>query len=102
MTYRIRYKSSDYYELFPCCGCFTARIKIWGETGRLTLEIQKGHNIVDAGVYKYIRHPIYSAIWLWVIIEALLLNNYIAGLSGLIRFGYKIQINRGIRNLFDS
>ena len=30
---------------------------------------------------------------LWVIIEALLLNNYIAGLSGLIRFGYKIRIN---------
>ena len=64
-----------------------------GRNWSATLEIQKGHNIVDAGVYKYIRHPIYSAIWLWVIIEALLLNNYIAGLSDLIRFGYKIQIN---------
>jgi protein-S-isoprenylcysteine O-methyltransferase Ste14 len=29
----------------------------------------------------------YSAIWLWVFIQALLLNNYIAGLSGLISFG---------------
>ena len=70
-----------------------ARAELLGRNWSATLEIQKGHNIVDAGVYKYIRYPIYSAIWLWVVIEALLLNNYIAGLSGLIRFGYKIQIN---------
>jgi protein-S-isoprenylcysteine O-methyltransferase Ste14 len=71
----------------PMLWLFYRSHKDLGQNWSATLEIREGHHIVDAGVYKYIRHPMYSAILLLVIIQALLLNNYIAGLSGLISFG---------------
>jgi protein-S-isoprenylcysteine O-methyltransferase Ste14 len=71
----------------PMLWLFYRSHKDLGQNWSATLEIREGHHIVDSGVYKYIRHPMYSAIFLLVIIQALLLNNYIAGLSGLISFG---------------
>lgn len=74
-------------SIVPMLWLFYRSHKDLGQNWSATLEIREGHNIVDSGVYKYIRHPMYSAILLLVIIQALLLNNYIAGLSGLISFG---------------
>jgi protein-S-isoprenylcysteine O-methyltransferase Ste14 len=51
-----------------------------------TLEIHSGHRLVTEGVYARIRHPIYAAIWLFALAQALLLPNWIAGLSGLVGF----------------
>ena len=50
------------------------------------LEIRKEHTLVTGGVYKYIRHPIYAAHWLWALGQALLLHNWIAGLGMLVTF----------------
>jgi len=47
------------------------------------LQIKGGHSLVTHGVYQYIRHPIYAADWLWGIAQALLLQNWIAGLAAL-------------------
>jgi len=47
------------------------------------LQIKEGHSLVTHGVYHYIRHPIYAADWLWGIAQALLLQNWIAGLAAL-------------------
>ncbi len=58
-----------------------------GRNWSASLEIREQHSLVNTGVYKYIRHPMYTAIWLWVICQALLLQNYIAGLSGFVSFG---------------
>jgi len=58
-----------------------------GRNWSASLEIREGHTIVDWGVYKHIRHPMYAAIWLWVIVQALILPNWVAGFSGLITFG---------------
>jgi protein-S-isoprenylcysteine O-methyltransferase Ste14 len=71
----------------PMIWLFYRSHKDLGKNWSASLEIREGHNIVDSGVYKYIRHPMYSAILILVICQALLLNNYIAGLSGLISFG---------------
>ncbi len=38
------------------------------------------------GVYRYIRHPMYASQWLWVIAQAMLLHNWIAGLGGIVCF----------------
>lgn len=67
-----------------------------GRNWSVTLEIREGHNIVDKGVYKHIRHPMYTAIWLWAIAQAIFLQNYIAGLSGIFCFGllYFLRINK--------
>lgn len=51
-----------------------------------SLEVTTEHTLITEGVYKHIRHPMYSAIWLWVIIQALLLHNYIAGPAGMVTF----------------
>ncbi|NJO87790.1 MAG: isoprenylcysteine carboxylmethyltransferase family protein [Chloroflexia bacterium] len=59
-----------------------------GKNWSPSLEIREGHHIVDGGVYKYIRHPMYSAIWLWVIVQACLLPNWVAGFSGIVGFGF--------------
>jgi protein-S-isoprenylcysteine O-methyltransferase Ste14 len=51
-----------------------------------TLEIRQGHSLITHGVYRTIRHPMYLAHWLWSIAQALLLQNWIAGLAGLVVF----------------
>ena len=48
-----------------------------------TLQTRADHALVESGVYSYVRHPIYAAIWLMVIGQALLLHNWIAGLAGI-------------------
>lgn len=73
--------------ILPTLWLFYRSHKDLGLNWSVTLEIREGHNIVDTGVYKHIRHPMYSAIWLWGIAQTLLLHNYIAGFSGLISFG---------------
>ncbi|MEM1359066.1 MAG: protein-S-isoprenylcysteine O-methyltransferase [Bacteroidota bacterium] len=67
-----------------------------GRNWSVSLEIREGHNIVNSGVYKLIRHPMYLAIFLLVIAQALLLNNYVAGPAGLLFFGllYLLRVGR--------
>ncbi len=50
-----------------------------------TLQITQQHSLVTRGVYAYIRHPIYAAMWLWGIAQVLL-HNWIAGLATLVLF----------------
>jgi len=52
-----------------------------------TLQITQEHQLVTQGVYHYIRHPIYAAIWLWGIAQVLLLQNWIAGPATLLFYG---------------
>ncbi len=49
-----------------------------------TLGIRNEHVIVTQGVYKYIRHPMYAAHWLWAIAQVLMLHNWIAGYSFIV------------------
>lgn len=58
-----------------------------GKQWSVQLEIREEHKLISDGIYKYVRHPMYSAIWLVVIGQALLLQNFIAGLAGLVTFG---------------
>jgi protein-S-isoprenylcysteine O-methyltransferase Ste14 len=58
-----------------------------GRNWSVTLEIRDRHSLVTSGVYRHVRHPMYSAFWLWAIAQALLLPNWIAGPAGLVGFG---------------
>jgi protein-S-isoprenylcysteine O-methyltransferase Ste14 len=49
-----------------------------------TLAIRDEHTLVTEGVYRYIRHPMYAAHWLWAIAQVLMLHNWIAGYSFLV------------------
>ena len=58
-----------------------------GRSWSVTLEIRDQHVLVTHGLYRLVRHPMYSAFWLWALAQALLLPNWIAGPAGLIGFG---------------
>jgi protein-S-isoprenylcysteine O-methyltransferase Ste14 len=58
-----------------------------GRSWSVTLEIRETHQLVTTGVYRHVRHPMYSAFFLWAVAQALLLPNFVAGLAGLIGFG---------------
>jgi protein-S-isoprenylcysteine O-methyltransferase Ste14 len=58
-----------------------------GRNWSVTLEVREQHTLVTSGVYARVRHPMYSAFWLWAIAQVLLLPNWIAGPAGLVGFG---------------
>ncbi len=58
-----------------------------GRLWSMTLELRGEHKLVTYGVYKSLRHPMYSAFWLWAVSQAFLLPNWVAGLAGLAGFG---------------
>ena len=51
-----------------------------------SLEIRETHTLVDRGVYERIRHPMYTAAFLFTIAQTLLIANWIAGPAGLLAF----------------
>lgn len=58
-----------------------------GRNWSVTLEIKDQHKLITTGVYEKVRHPMYSAFFLWALAQALLLPNLVAGLAGLVGFG---------------
>ncbi|MEM9907428.1 MAG: protein-S-isoprenylcysteine O-methyltransferase [Cyanobacteria bacterium P01_D01_bin.44] len=58
-----------------------------GKNWSPTLQVRENHTLITDGIYQTVRHPMYTAIWLWSIAQGLLLTNWIAGLSGIITFG---------------
>jgi protein-S-isoprenylcysteine O-methyltransferase Ste14 len=57
-----------------------------GKNWSVTLEVRKQHQLITSGVYRRIRHPMYAAIFLWCLAQALLLPNWLAGWSALATF----------------
>jgi protein-S-isoprenylcysteine O-methyltransferase Ste14 len=51
-----------------------------------TLETRRGHELVRHGVYRRVRHPMYAAIWLFSLAQALLLDNWLAGWAVVMTF----------------
>ncbi len=58
-----------------------------GRNWSVSLDVRKDHRLITEGVYRYVRHPMYTAFWLWVVAQALLLPNWVAGFAGLAGFG---------------
>ncbi len=57
-----------------------------GRNWSATLEIREGHQLVTSGLYRLVRHPMYVAIFLGAIDQALLIPNWIGGPSCLVAF----------------
>ena len=58
-----------------------------GRNWSVSLDIRETHKLITQGIYAKVRHLMYSAFWLWAIAQALLLPNWVAGLSGIVGFG---------------
>jgi protein-S-isoprenylcysteine O-methyltransferase Ste14 len=79
----------------PWCGVVLMPVALWlfwrshvdlGTNWSATLEVRKAHRVVTHGVYRYIRHPMYAAILLWGLAQAMLLPNWLAGWSAFVPF----------------
>lgn len=77
------------------CGTIVFVAAIWmlwrshadlGKNWSHTVEFKDDQKLVTDGVYRNIRHPMYSAHWLWAIAQAMLLQNWFAGFSFLVLF----------------
>lgn len=66
-----------------------------GRNWSATLEVRAEHQLVATGVYSYVRHPMYSSLFLHAAAQALLLANWIAGPAMLIGFGLLFALRVG-------
>ena len=55
-----------------------------GTNWSVTLEIREHHRLVTDGVYAHVRHPMYSALMLYAVGQALVVPNWVAGPSYLV------------------
>ena len=69
--------------------------KALGKMWSVSLQLREGHRLVTSGVYRILRHPMYSAFWLMALAQALLLPNWVAGPAGLVGFGLLFALRIG-------
>jgi protein-S-isoprenylcysteine O-methyltransferase Ste14 len=69
-----------------------------------SLQVREIHTLVTNGLYTYVRHPMYSAFFLWGLAQLLLLPNWIAGPAGLVGFGilFGFRVGREERMMEES
>ncbi len=51
-----------------------------------TIEIAQDQGLVMTGIYARMRHPLYAAMWLFALAQALLLQNWLVGPAALVCF----------------
>jgi len=61
--------------------------KALGAMWSVSLDLRQDHKLVTSGIYEKVRHPMYSAFWLWALAQPFLLANWVAGFSGIVGFG---------------
>ena len=75
-----------------------------GRNWSISLELREQHALVQSGVYRRIRHPMYTSFFLLAVAQLLLLPNWLAGLAGIagaaMLFGFRVA--REERMMLDS
>jgi protein-S-isoprenylcysteine O-methyltransferase Ste14 len=73
--------------------CFVAGLWLFhrthvdlGTNWSITLELREQHRLITQGVYRLVRHPMYTALALYSIGQALVIPNWVAGPSYLVAF----------------
>ena len=61
--------------------------KALGKMWSVSLDIREEHRLVTSGIYRRLRHPMYTAFWTMALAQALLVPNLVGGLAGLAGFG---------------
>lgn len=66
-----------------------------GTNWSITLEVRENHQLVTEGVYRSVRHPMYTAFFLYSIGQALVLPNWVAGPAYSLAFGVLFALRIG-------
>jgi len=74
-----------------------------GRNWSITLQMRDEHALVKSGVYRLIRHPMYSSFFLLGIAQLLLLPNWFAGIAGPVGAGilYGFRVRREERMMLE-
>jgi protein-S-isoprenylcysteine O-methyltransferase Ste14 len=75
-----------------------------GKNWSVSLEIREKHRVITSGVYRNVRHPMYTAFFLYGIAQTLLLPNWIAGPSCLAAFAimFMLRVNVEERMMLET
>ena len=95
------------------CGAAIFGVALWllwrshadlGLNWSVAVEVREKQSLVTSGVFKYMRHPMYSAHLLWGIAQALLVHNWIAGVASLAVFLplYLLRVPREEKVMLDA
>jgi protein-S-isoprenylcysteine O-methyltransferase Ste14 len=57
-----------------------------GTNWSITLEVREQHRLITHGIYRRIRHPMYFAMIVYSLGQALVIPNWVAGPSNLVAF----------------
>src|SRR6202451_4719680 len=88
----------------PVAGVMCLVIGLWlfyrshadlGTNWSITLEVHEQHRLITQGVYRRIRYPMYSALALYSIGQALVIPNWVAGPSNLIAIAVLFALRVG-------
>jgi protein-S-isoprenylcysteine O-methyltransferase Ste14 len=63
-----------------------------GTNWSITLEVREEHRLVTEGVYRGVRNPMYSALLLYSVGQALVIANWVAGPSNLLAFAVLLAL----------
>ena len=63
-----------------------------GANWSVTLEVREQHRLITQGVYRRIRHPMYSALLLYSAGQALVIPNWVAGPANLVAFAILLSL----------
>ena len=66
-----------------------------GTNWSITLEVREQHELVTQGIYRTLRHPMYSALLLYSLGQALVVPNWIAGPSYGVAMALLIALRLG-------
>jgi protein-S-isoprenylcysteine O-methyltransferase Ste14 len=66
-----------------------------GRNWSITLEVREKHQLVTHGVYRRIRHPMYTGFLLYGLGQALVIPNWLAGPFYLVTFALLIALRMG-------
>ena len=66
-----------------------------GTNWSITLEVREGHRLITQGVYRWVRHPMYSALALYAVGQALAIPNWVAGFSNVLAFAVLLALRVG-------
>ncbi|HEX2344096.1 MAG TPA: protein-S-isoprenylcysteine O-methyltransferase [Vicinamibacterales bacterium] len=58
-----------------------------GRYWSITLELRENHRLISHGIYRYVRHPMYAALFLYSVGQFLVVPNWVVGPSYLVSFG---------------
>lgn len=74
-----------------------------GRNWSITLEIRQQHELISAGPYAFVRHPMYTSFLLMGLAQAFLLANWVAGLAGLVGFAvlFFLRVDKEERMMLD-